>query len=749
MSKLHISMIQLKRSIVLLSLCIGLATTWAQVQQPVTWSHEVQGDQAVVVGDEVVLAFTAEIEEGHWVYSSVPAEGNPGAATSFEVDATQAIELSGELNEAGKPTKYYDDIFQTDMVKFYDRVIFKQPVKITGEDAKLEGYIRYQVCNDQVCIPGDYTFSFDPEVSEKKKTTIDKPANASDQVDPQQGKSQQEGQDRVKTPAAVDPDELANSQEIASAESPGTDELEALPQFISPDNALSSQDSVEEEITLPSVDSPTTQRGGSLLTLIIQGFLFGLASVLTPCIFPMIPLTVSYFTKREQQQHKGTRDAIFYGGSIIAIYTGLALALSAIFGPETMQQIAISPWFNLAFFVLLVVFGLSFMGMFDITLPSSWSTAVGKQSSRGGLGGIFLMALALAIVSFSCTGPIVATALGSAFYQGEFIAPVVTMLAFSTAMALPFVLFAIFPQWLTSLPKSGGWLNSVKVTLGLLELALAFIYLSRADLVMNWDLLSREAFIGVWIVIFSVLGFYLLGKIQLPHDSPVERLPIPRLLLAMSSLWFVLYLIPGLWGAPLKMLGGYMPPSTEDIGVLLQAGQVGGAATGSAPQNDICTYPDKRFAHLEESTPRGFCAFYDLEEGLAYAEAHNKPVFLDFTGHTCANCRYLEQNAWTDPEVKRYINEEYVLISLYTDDRVRLSETEILPSGKKLRTVGDKWLQYEIEQYNSNAQPLYVLLDHDKTPLVAPIGYNPPLRVETYRSFFENGLMVFHRRRES
>jgi len=515
---------------------------------------------------------------------------------------------------------------------------------------------------------------------------------------------------------------------------------------LNPAEKTLAEDIAEDETFTEPID---TQRSGGLLKLIIQGFLFGLASVLTPCIFPMIPLTVSYFTKREQARARGVRDATFYGISIIAIYTGLALALSAIFGPETMQRIAISPVFNLAFFALLIVFALSFMGMFEITLPSSWSTAVGKQSDRGGMIGIFLMALTLAIVSFSCTGPIVATALGDAFYQGAFVAPAVTMLSFSTATALPFVMFAIFPQWLSSLPKSGGWLNSVKVTLGLLELALAFIYLSRADLVMNWHLLSRESFIGVWIVIFVVLGIYLLGKIRLPHDSPVEKLSVPRLLLAMASLWFVLYLIPGLWGAPLKMLGGYIPASTENIGVLLQRGQEISQRTGSAEVNDICTYPNKKFAHLEESTPRGFCAFYDLEQGLAYAQEHNKPVFLDFTGHTCANCRYLEQNAWPDPVIQQYINEEYVLISLYTDDRVKLEEMETLPGGKKLRTVGNKWLQYEIEAYNSNAQPLYVLLDHDKSLLVPPIGYNPRLNLETYRDFFKRGLEVFRRRHGS
>ena len=406
-----------------------------------------------------------------------------------------------------------------------------------------------------------------------------------------------------------------------------------------------------------------------------------------------------------------------------------------------MQRVAIHPAFNLAFFGLLVIFALSFMGMFEITLPSSWSTAASKGSDRGGLGGIFLMALALAIVSFSCTGPIVATALGDAFANGNYLAPTMTMLSFSTAMALPFVLFAIFPGWLDSLPKSGGWLNAVKVTLGLLELALAFIYLSRADLVMHWGLLSREAFIGAWIVIFGVLGFYLLGKLRFPHDSKVEKLSVSRALLGMGSLWFVLYLIPGLWGAPLSMLGGYLPPNNENTGVLLQEGQ---AVSGiSESPNDICAYPGKKFEHLAESTPRGFCAFYDLDQAMAYAKAQNKPLFLDFTGHTCANCRYLEQNAWIDSEIQSLINEDFVLVSLYTDDRQKLDQTEVTSGGKKLRTIGDKWLQYQIDTYTSNAQPFYVLLDHEGKALLPPIGYNPPLDVQEYRDYFQKGLERF------
>ncbi len=499
-------------------------------------------------------------------------------------------------------------------------------------------------------------------------------------------------------------------------------------------------------VQTPAQTSPSAS-DQSLWVLILQAFAFGLGSVLTPCVFPLIPLTVSFFTKQSTSRAKGIRNAGFYGLSIISIYTVLGLLVAVILGPDTMRQFSVSPGFNLALFALIFVFALSFLGMFDITLPASWSTALSKSSDRGGLLGIFLMAMTLAVVSFSCTGPLVFTALAEAA-NGEFVRPVVAMLSFSTALALPFVLFSVFPGYLNSLPRSGGWLNSVKVVLGFLELALALIYLSRADLVMHWGLLDREIFIGAWVVIFSLLGMYLIGKLRLPHDSPVEKVSVPRLLMAMSAFWFVTYLVPGLWGAPLNMLGGYIPESNKQMGVMILDGQNIGSAGGvSSAGNDICNYPNKISEHLAEGTPQGFCAFYDLEQGMEYARRVGKPVFLDFTGHTCANCRYLEKNAWTDPEVANYIRNEFVLISLYTDDRKKLPEMEIMPNGEKLRTVGDKWIYYEKTEYNQNAQPYYVLLDHDNNPLIPPTGYNPPLDVQEYRDFFRQGLEAFRGKR--
>jgi len=632
----------------------------------VDWQIEITPKGMPKVGDVVTITFSGEIDPGFHVYSAVPPAQPAGLPTTFNLDETaRDVEVVGILAEMGEPIDTYDEIFETDVRYYGERVVFSQEVRITGASPRLEGYLSYQICDDSRCVV--------------------------------------ESLDFVEEWGSVAPEETALTEEAPAEESQ------------------------------------------SLWVLILQTFAFGLGSVLTPCVFPLIPLTVSFFTKQSTSRAKGIRNGITYGLSIITIYTVLGLLVALIFGPDSMRQLSVSPGFNIALFALIFVFALSFLGMFEITLPSSWSTALSKGSDRGGLIGIFLMALTLAVVSFSCTGPLVFTALAEAA-NGEFIRPVIAMLSFSTAMALPFVIFSIFPGYLNSLPRSGGWLNSVKVVLGFLEMALAMIYLSRADLVMHWGLLDREIFLGAWIVIFLMLGLYLLGKLRLPHDDAVEKLSVPRLLLAMSAFWFVAYLVPGLWGAPLPMLGGYMPESNSHMGVMMLEGQVSVSTqttTIGGETNDICTYPNKISGHLAEGTPKGFCAFYDLEQGMAYAREVGKPVFLDFTGHTCANCRYLEKNAWTDPEIGNYIRNEYVLVSLYTDDRMPLPEVEITPEGKKLRTVGDKWIHFETTEYQQNAQPYYVLLDHEGKELIPPTGYSPPLDLQEYRDYFRRGLEAF------
>ncbi|MDX2250542.1 MAG: cytochrome c biogenesis protein CcdA [Bacteroidia bacterium] len=696
-------------------------SVFAQFENAVSLDHTIKPKENLAVGDVITLSITASIDPGYHMYSAKQTEKMAMIAATFDLDKeSKGVEIVGKLDDEGHVETAYDDIFEDNISLYHDEVTYIQKLKITAENPQIAGYLSYQVCNDSRCIPSSYDVVLAIKTVKKNTTPLIEPKSAKVEIT-QPEKNQSEITQPEKTQSVV------------------LTTLETAPK----------ETEVEPVVETENITPPVPRE--SLWILILKGLALGFGSVLTPCVFPLIPLTVSFFTKQSTNRAKGIRNASLYGLSIVLIYTVLGLIVSALFGPDAMRQLSVSPGFNIALFAFIFIFGLSFLGMFEITLPSSWSTALSKGSDKGGLIGIFLMAMTLAIVSFSCTGPLVFTALADAAGGSEFIRPVAAMLAYSSALALPFVFFAIFPGYMNSLPNSGGWLNSVKVVLGLLEIALAFIYLSRADLVMHWGLLDREIFIGAWVVIFSMLGLYLLGKISLPHDSPVSNLSVPRFLMAMGAFWFVTYLIPGLWGAPLNMLGGYIPESNKQMGVMILDGQISSAAsssesTYSSADGDICNYPDKISDHLSEGTPKGFCAFYDLEQGLEYARKVNKPVFLDFTGHTCANCRYLEKNAWVDPQVSQYIREEFVLISLYTDDREKLPETETTPDGYKLRTVGDKWIQYERDVYRQNAQPYYVLLDHDKSNLIEPTGYNPPLNVQEYRDFFARGLEEFQKR---
>jgi thiol:disulfide interchange protein DsbD len=431
--------------------------------------------------------------------------------------------------------------------------------------------------------------------------------------------------------------------------------------------------------------TPTEEESRSLLGIFLVAFLFGFTALLTPCVFPMIPMTVSFFTKQSKTKAAGIRNAIIYGLSIIVIYVLLGILVSAVFGADALNALATNVWFNIIFFVLLIVFAISFLGAFEITLPSSWGTKVDAQADRGGIIGIFFMALALAIVSFSCTGPIVGTLLVEAASGGNKIGPIVGMLGFSMAIAIPFALFAAFPGWLNSLPKSGGWLNTVKVVLGFLELALAFKFLSNADLVLQLHWLEREVFLAIWIAVFGALAFYLFGKIRLPHDSPIEHISVGRLGLGLLVLTFTLYLIPGLWGAPLKIISGFPPPmkySESPHGVGYTRSGLGTL---------------KELPEGAEYGPHDIITFLDYEKGMAYAKEVNKPVLLDFTGHACANCRKMEGLVWSDTEVLKILNNDIVLVSLYVDEKERLPESEQYTSettGKKIKSIGNKWSDF-------------------------------------------------------
>ncbi|RLD76957.1 MAG: thiol:disulfide interchange protein, partial [Bacteroidetes bacterium] len=478
-------------------------------------------------------------------------------------------------------------------------------------------------------------------------------------------------------------------------------------------------------------DQEKKEKNRSLWVLFGLSFLAGFAALLTPCVFPMIPMTVSFFTKQSKSKAQGIRNAIIYGVSIVVLYVLLGTVITAIFGADSLNALSTNVWFNIIFFLLLIVFAVSFLGAFEITLPSSWGTKIDSQADRGGLIGIFFMALALAIVSFSCTGPIVGTALVAAAAQGG-IAPVISMFGFSLAIALPFALFAAFPGWMNSLPKSGGWLNTVKVFLGFLELALAFKFLSNADLVLQGHWLEREVFIAIWITIFGMLALYLFGKIKLPHDSDLPFISVGRLSLGLVVLAFTIYMIPGLWGAPLKLISGFPPPmhySEAPYGVgYTKTGGGEGVSHGEIPKD----------AHLG---PHDIISFHDYETGMAYARKINKPVLLDFTGWACVNCRKMESKVWSDPSVLQILKNDIVLISLYVDDKRPLPENEQYTSeitGKKIKYIGNKWSDFQIKKYKANAQPYYVLLDHEGNNLNEHTAYNTD--IEEYLDWLDRGI---------
>ncbi|MDA8895585.1 protein-disulfide reductase DsbD family protein [Flavobacteriales bacterium] len=498
---------------------------------------------------------------------------------------------------------------------------------------------------------------------------------------------------------------------------------------------------VDVEVVLPAAqlnDSSSSSKSSStdegVWSIFIIAFLSGFIALLTPCVFPMIPMTVSFFTKQSKNKASGIKNALIYGLSIIGIYVVLGVFVSAVFGADALNNMATNVYFNLAFFVLLIVFAASFLGAFELTMPSSWINKADSASDRGGLLGIFFMAFTLALVSFSCTGPIVGTLLVEAASGGSYIGPIIGMFGFSLAIALPFAFFAAFPGWLNSLPKSGGWLNSVKVVLGFLELALAFKFLSNADLVLDLHILERETFISIWIVIFGLLTMYLLGKLKLSHDSDVNHLSVGRLFMAIITGAFTVYMIPGLWGAPLKLISAFPPPqeyseSPYGVGYTLGGEEV----------------VKEEGQHLG---PQGIMAFHDYDEGMAYATSVNKPVMLDFTGKACVNCRKMEQGVWSDTQIKNILKNEVVLISLYVDDRKKLPtedqyETTLAGKTKKVRTIGDKWMVLQANTYQTNSQPYYVMLDRKAQPLLENANYQDYGSVAVFKDWLNRGLLAF------
>ncbi|WDF64499.1 protein-disulfide reductase DsbD family protein [Flavobacterium sp. KACC 22763] len=667
------------KKIIIIVLLLFSASMFAQMYNPVKWSTSVEK----VSDKEYILKAQAKIQSGWHLYGQYIEEGGPSRTAFTFKNPNKNFELIGKTTEE-KGHEVVDKIFDMKIKYFEDKALFTQKIKFTSDNiSNIEGEVEFMVCDDSNCLPPtseELTFKIP---TEKKLAATEETAIVKEDTT------------------------TAKTEEKAVVQT-------------------------EEKAIKPAVSSPKKAESRGLLTIFILAFLSGFAALLTPCVFPMIPMTVSYFTKQSKTKVAGIRNAMIYGFSIVIIYVLLGSIVTAIFGADSLNALSTNVWFNLIFFILLVVFACSFLGAFEIMLPNALANKVDSQADKGGLIGIFFMALALAIVSFSCTGPIVGTLLVEAASKGG-IAPIVGMLGFSIAIALPFSLFAAFPGWLNALPKSGGWLNTVKVVLGFLELALAFKFLSNADLVLQLHWLEREVFLAIWIAVFGMLAFYLFGKITLPHDSPLNHISVGRLGFGLLVLSFTIYLIPGLWGAPLKLISGFPPPmqyseSPNGLGVSSNSEL---KITGSLPEG-------------AEHGPQNIITFHDYDKGMEYAKKVGKPVLLDFTGYACVNCRKMEELVWSDPKVLGILNNDVVLISLYVDDKKELPESEQYVSettGKKIKTIGNKWSDLQIKTYKANAQPFYVIVDHNSANLTVPSAYNP--NIEEYYGWLQSGIKSF------
>ena len=667
----------MKKLVVLILIVLAFAKGNAQILDPVKWTTQIEKK----ANGNYLLTFNGVIEKDWHLYSQFTAEGGSLPLEILFKNQKGNFELIGKTKESKTKTAY-NDIFEVNETFFEKKAQLIQEIKLTNSKlAKLEVALNYQVCKE-ACINLEKSFTFNipsPEADLVAAEPISDTTNTA-----------------VDTAAVVNQTDAATTVETTPA-----------------------TESTEEEMGLWSI--------------FIIAFFSGFAALLTPCVFPMIPMTVSFFTKQSKSKSAGVRNALFYGISIIVIYVILGVLVTWIFGADALNALSTNVWFNLFFFALLVVFAVSFLGAFEIMLPNSWANKVDSQADRGGVIGILFMALALAIVSFSCTGPIVGTLLVQAASKGG-IAPIVGMFGFSLALALPFMLFAMFPGWLNSLPKSGGWLNTVKVVLGFLELALAFKFLSNADLVLQLHLLEREVFLAIWIAIFGTLALYLFGKISLPHDSPMSHISVGRLSFGLIVLSFTVYMIPGLWGAPLQLISAFPPPMEYSESPL-------GIGTNSVSSTSETVLPEGA-----KLGPHQIVVFDDYETGLAYAKTVNKPILLDFTGHACVNCRKMENTVWSDERILTLLKNEVVLISLYVDDKRELpknQQTVSTTSGSSIETIGDKWTDFMISKYQTNTQPLYVLTDlkgtslNSKQPTISFVG------IEEYEAWLKIGISNF------
>lgn len=682
----------MKKFVTLLMLTFLALAVQAQILTPVKWNIKLEDSDSA----EKTLVFSAKLDAGWHLYDMNLPEGGP-ISTSFSFENLKGAKAIGTPIASKEATTVFDEQFQMELRWFAGEVSFRQKIEVTDpKHLQVNGYVEYMACNDENCLPPEqeeFTFSA-KDIDVEKTLAALTPKESTDNA-----------------PQEVTQDTVVTEPDVADEASAATPEYvpEKEPQVYQ-----------SEELWKPVVDelkafgdSTISATDTSWLFIFFAGFAGGLIALLTPCVWPMIPMTVSFFLKRTKDRKKAIRDAITYGLSIIVIYLVLGLLITGIFGASALNDLSTNAIFNIIFFLLLVLFAISFFGAFELVLPASWTNKLDtKADSTTGIISIFFMSFTLVLVSFSCTGPIIGTLLVQAATMGAAIGPAVGMFGFALALSIPFSLFAIFPNLLQSMPKSGGWLNSVKVVLGFLELALALKFLSVADLAYGWRLLDRETFLVLWIVIFALLGCYLLGKLKFSHDSDLKYVSVPRLFMAIISFAFSIYMIPGLWGAPLKAISAFAPPLyTQDFNLY---------------DNEV------------------HAAFDDYEAGMAYAKQHNKPVMIDFSGYGCVNCRKMEASVWTDARVKDLLENDYVLITLMVDDKTKLPEPiRIQENGKTrtLRTIGDKWSYLQRSKFGANAQPFYILLDNEGKPLAPSYAFDED--VNKYIQFLERGLEEF------
>ena len=645
--------LQIRKTVLCLAALLACCNVaFAQMLEPVKWTQELK----MVSETEAELIFNATIEEGWHLYTTDVPDGGPLPA-SLRIDVMDGVELDGELTSVGEVHKEYDAMFEMDVNFFSNAGQFVQRLKIADpENYKLEGLFEGQACTDGACMPVESPFSYAkgeaaaPAVAAEENTAVANP---------------------LWTPVI---EQLSEAGTAASESASGSQ---------------------------------------SLWAIFFAGFIGGLVALFTPCVWPIIPMTVSFFLKRSKDRSQGIRDAILYGLAIIVIYVSLGLLVTLVFGASALNALSTNAVFNIIFFLMLVVFAASFFGAFEITLPASWSNAMdSKAEATTGLLSIFFMAFTLALVSFSCTGPIIGFLLVEISTTGSFIAPTIGLLGFAIALALPFTVFALFPSMLKSAPRSGGWMNSIKVVLGFIELALSLKFLSVADLAYGWGLLSRPTFLALWIVIFASMGFYLIGKLKFPHDDELPYVSVPRYFLAMIAFAFAIYMVPGLWGAPCKAVSAFAPPMYTQ---------------------DFSLYVDEVEAE-----------YHDYEQGMQVAIQSGKPILVDFTGYGCVNCREMEASVWTDDKVRDIMREDYVLVSLYVDDKTPLAvPMDVVENGQKrtLKTVGDKWSYLQRYKFGANAQPFYVILDHEGMPLTGSYAFDKD--VDHFLEFLNTGLKNF------